>query len=144
MNRAISGVLMLVALAYTVAAWRLPRFQMSTMVDAHVFPVAIGLILFALSIWLWFKGQTVIRLPDRLGPSALLAVLMLLYTLLLRPLGFVIATAAFIMAAAAVLGWRRWVAAFLVAAGFSAGTYYAFVRLLSVPLPAGILPWLGG
>lgn len=144
MNRAVSAALMLLALLYTVAAWRLPRFRLSTVVDAHVFPVTIGIVLFVLAVLFWFRGQIVVRLPERLGPPALMTLLMLLYALLLRPLGFVVATTAFIMAGAAVLGWRRWAAAFVVAAGFSVGTYYAFVRLLAVPLPAGILPWLGG
>lgn len=134
---------MLLAILYTWAAWRLPRFQMSTVVDAHVFPVVVGLVLMVLSVWLWAQKPTSTFRPDGLVVPLLIGLLMLAYALALEPVGFVLSTSVFVVATSALLGWRRWLSGILVAVLFSVGTYFIFVRLLSVPLPAGLLPWLG-
>ncbi len=62
-----------------------------------------------------------------------------LYALALKPLGFTLATAAVLAVLFFSLGERRW----LIVAGISLviafGIYLAFVHLMNVPLPAGIL-----
>lgn len=143
MNRKIAWALVALSVGYAIAAWRLPRFQMTTVVDAHVFPLVVAAALFLLSVWLLFQPGGQMRLPDRLREPLYIGLLLILYALMLVPVGFVISTFAFILAASVLLGWRRWRSGVAVAAGFSVGTYYVFVHLLSVPLPAGLLAWLG-
>jgi putative tricarboxylic transport membrane protein len=63
------------------------------------------------------------------------------YLLLLEPLGFALASAAFFSVAARILGSRRPVRDALVGIPLGVGVYLAFTALLDVRLPAGVLPW---
>jgi putative tricarboxylic transport membrane protein len=66
--------------------------------------------------------------------------LLVLYALLYQPLGFVLATFAFFVGAARVLGSHHLVRDVLAGAGLALVAYLAFTRLLDVNLPAGVLP----
>ncbi|HEU4425095.1 MAG TPA: tripartite tricarboxylate transporter TctB family protein [Pilimelia sp.] len=66
--------------------------------------------------------------------------LLVLYALLYDPLGFVLATVAFFVGAARVLGSHHLVRDVLAGAGLALAAYLAFTRLLDVNLPAGVLP----
>lgn len=52
-----------------------------------------------------------------------------------EPLGFVVSTAAFIVAASWVLGSRNWVRDVIAAVSVAGGVYYLFTQLLHVRLP---------
>jgi putative tricarboxylic transport membrane protein len=71
--------------------------------------------------------------------TALLLGLLAAYGLLLPGLGFPLAISLFVLAAMRVFGYRRWLAAILVAAGVAAVSYVVFVVWLKVPLPMGLL-----
>ena len=71
---------------------------------------------------------------------ALLLGLLIVYVLLLEPLGYIVATVAFFPAAARVLGSERPVRDVAVGAVLGFGLYYAFTQFLGVPLPGGLLP----
>lgn len=71
---------------------------------------------------------------------ALILGLLVLYALLYQPLGFVVATLAFFVGAARVLGSHHLVRDVLAGAGLALVAYLAFTRLLDVNLPAGVLP----
>ncbi|BCJ76826.1 hypothetical protein CS0771_63700 [Catellatospora sp. IY07-71] len=76
----------------------------------------------------------------------LLLVALVVYALVLKytVTGYVLATAAFILATARLLSSRPVreviVRDLLVAAGLSVGVYLVFTRLLGIVLPAGVLP----
>jgi len=76
-----------------------------------------------------------------LGQAALLLALMVAYALLLRPAGFLISTAGFLIAGSVILGERRWIT-MIVIAGIAAGAiWYLVQEVLGIymrPLP-GIL-----
>lgn len=61
------------------------------------------------------------------------------YAVCLGPLGYVLATAAFLPVAAAILGSRRPVRDLGVAVALSIVVYVGFTELLGVRLPAGLL-----
>ena len=69
-----------------------------------------------------------------------LVVTLVAYALVLDPLGFVLATFAFFVAAARILGSHRLVRDVAVAAGLALSVYLAFTRLLEIQLPGGVLP----
>jgi putative tricarboxylic transport membrane protein len=56
-----------------------------------------------------------------------------------QPLGYVLATTAYLLPLMIYFNRGRWLANVTTAVLFSAGTYYLFAHLLSVPLPAGVL-----
>ncbi len=138
------------SLAYIYSAWRLPRFTMSTVVDADVFPIAVGLFLLVLSAALWVEAGSgllgkVIYSWAGFDFKALLihTVLVTGFILALEPLGFLITTFIYLTLAAHFMGYPRFKVILTVAALFSVGTYLLFNVVLNVPLPAGILGFLG-
>lgn len=134
------------ALWFMWSAWRLPRFRLTTVIDAHVFPLVVGAAMFAFSVLLWVQSGSGERAGSvawagmDLRHGALLAILTLLYIVALEPLGYLLSTFAFLLLASAALGWRRWWVSAAVALVFASGTYYLFGSILLVPLPRGILP----
>lgn len=64
---------------------------------------------------------------------------LLIYAILLDPLGYIIATALFFVAAGRVVGSRRVVRDVVVGVLFAVVVYFAFTELLGVRLPAGVL-----
>lgn len=73
-------------------------------------------------------------------PPALLAAALCGYVYALEPLGFVLASAVFFIAAARILGSRRPVRDIVVAVTLALAIYLAFTRLLDIQLPSGVLP----
>lgn len=71
-----------------------------------------------------------------LKPLALFA-LLVVYALALEPAGYILATFAFVIISFLMLGEPLWRGG-LIAAGFSAGFYYLFVKILKINLPAGM------
>ncbi len=79
------------------------------------------------------------RLTDyKLGQAILLLALMVVYALVLRPAGFLLATALFLILTSAVLGERRWLMMIVVAVIASGTVWYLVDQVLGVymkPLP---------
>ena len=70
----------------------------------------------------------------------LLVVALVAYVAVLEPVGFALASTAFYVGAARILGSRQWPRDVLVAVPLAFGVYLAFTRLLDIQLPAGVLP----
>lgn len=76
-----------------------------------------------------------------LGQALLLLALMVAYALLLRPLGFIGATAGFLILGSVILGERRWLLMIVVAAIATGGVWYLVSEVLGIfmaPLPAAM------
>jgi putative tricarboxylic transport membrane protein len=69
----------------------------------------------------------------------LLAAVLVLYGVLLDPLGYWPATAALVVAVARILGSRSVVRDIVVGMVLSGSAYLAFTQLLGISLPAGLL-----
>lgn len=67
------------------------------------------------------------------------SVLLILYALLVVPLGYLIATALLFFAAARVLGSRQVVRDVIVSVVLAVVVYVAFTRFLDISLPGGVL-----
>jgi putative tricarboxylic transport membrane protein len=80
--------------------------------------------------------------PASLGRAAALIGLCLAYALLFQPLGYLLATPPFIVAALAVLGQRNWLVNVIVALAFTLVAYAVFKLGLGVRLPHGPLTGL--
>ena len=83
------------------------------------------------------------RLTDyKLVQALMLLGLMIVYALALRPAGFLLSTAVFLLAATAVLGERKWLIMALSASVASVAVWYLVAQVLGVymrPLPAFLM-----
>ncbi|WP_049822817.1 tripartite tricarboxylate transporter TctB family protein [Arthrobacter sp. H41] len=64
---------------------------------------------------------------------------LLLYSVVLEPLGYILATSIFFMGTAWIAGSRKLVRDLIVAVVFSAAVYFGFTEILGVRLPSGLL-----
>jgi len=64
---------------------------------------------------------------------------LVIYGLILVPIGFILATSFLIIYEARVLQPGRWIRNVVLGVGSSALVYFTFIKLLNVMLPAGIL-----
>ncbi|MBI4182931.1 MAG: tripartite tricarboxylate transporter TctB family protein [Proteobacteria bacterium] len=98
----------------------------------------IGLLALALFAVEWLRLQP--RLDRRVGARFLVTPAIAgLYGLLLVPAGFIVASALSLAAMLFVFGERRPLFGAAIAVVTAVATYAVFVRLLGVPLPAGVL-----
>lgn len=116
-----------------------PRFRSESLGPA-TFPLMIGALMLICSTLLFVQS---LRAPARAAaswraylPALLLWAALLGYVLVFDPLGFLPATAVFLLTALAILGVRPWGKALLYAVLFTAGLYAAFT-ILDVRLPHG-------
>jgi putative tricarboxylic transport membrane protein len=79
--------------------------------------------------------------PDAAGGRrvVVLLVLLILYVALLPPLGFLLATALFVLPLVRGLGPTSWPVAALAAAGIAGASHVVFKHWLGMPLPAGLI-----
>ena len=71
--------------------------------------------------------------------AGLLAATFLAYTLLVKPLGYMLATFLFFMVFMFIYGERKWWRMLLVSLLFSVGVYFLFEKVFYIMLPNGIL-----
>lgn len=104
------------------------------------FPTAAGVVLLACGLLVALRPAAPVAWPPpaRLGAIAAAVGALAAYALLMRPLGFVLATALAVGVSAAVFGARAWAAAAL---GLATGTalFLLFDRVFEIPLPLGLL-----
>ena len=69
--------------------------------------------------------------------------MLLLYSGSISWLGYLPATFLFVLAGAFLMGERSWAKGILISAAFSTGVFLLFVRVLTIPLPFGIMKLMG-
>lgn len=144
MSDRITGlVLLALAVAYGVAASGFEA-RIGDPLGPAVFPLVLSIPLALLSLYLllrpdpeprWARGRPLLR-------QALAVLTFVAYAYVLEPLGFVVASILAVAVLGGLLGAALWRAA---AAGVAISiTLFVLVdRLLSLPLPAGVLAFLG-
>jgi putative tricarboxylic transport membrane protein len=119
-------------------------------VGPRLFPYIVGAGLISMGLVLLLR--TTVR-PDRELESqaaeeeaatywptlGLVAAALVAYVYLLEPLGYVLATTLFFLAASVVLGSRRLLVSLVVGAGLALTVFEGFTRYLGVQLPGGLL-----
>jgi putative tricarboxylic transport membrane protein len=139
-DRLFGGITLLVALAFIAGATQIEAGLIFDSLGPSAFPIIIGVLLAISSVYLIVRPDPEPDWPAarRVVEIVLALVVMLAYTFLLEPLGFVLATAI----AASLLSWR--LGAPLAIAGISGvgvavGIYVVFHLILGLPLARG--PW---
>ena len=82
------------------------------------------------------QEKQVIYAKDLLG-AGMMALAFWLYVILVKPLGYVIATSLFSAVFMIIYGERRWIRLLVVCIGFSVIAYFLFRNVFYVMLPAG-------
>lgn len=135
---------------YSALHVRIFRAMGKAIVNSTTMPKIWAVCMFLLALCLIIRG---IRSPKKKGEHVSLSewvkenievlgtfLVLIIYVLIMEPLGFVIASFFYIFTQTLILmprGKRSLVKAGIIAVIFSAGTYYVFVNWLSVLLPAG-------
>jgi len=107
---------------------------------ASAFPLLIAAALFFMAVGMIVVESRRLHLPalikiKRLGPIALAAGLMILYTFAIPYTGYYLATLFFVPAMMMSAGEFRWKWLILITAMIILFNYFSFDRLLGVPLP---------
>jgi putative tricarboxylic transport membrane protein len=136
-------VLLVLAVAYGVTA---SGFQamIGDPLGPAVFPLVLSIPLGAFSLYLLFRPDPEPNWPwgVALLKQALAVATLLAYAYLLEPLGFVVTTLLAVVALGCLLGARLWHAA-VAGAAIAVVLFVLFNNFLSLPLPAGVLGYLG-
>jgi hypothetical protein len=132
---------------FILYAASLIRVGVERALSPRTFPAIIGfLILFCgvgLAVKSWrFRGEDIkINWPDREGTRLNLGslVLMVIYTLLMKPLGFPLSTFLYVTASIWFLKPSKWIMAIVIGVIFGFVSYYVFIDLLKLSFPMGFL-----
>lgn len=134
--------------AYLAGSFFLP---MGTVAQpgAGFYPLLVGIALVSLSLPLLAqslktkeigqKGEEAFPKGEDLHRVVAVALALIFFAVLLKPLGYGICSAALIIAVLRFLGLRSWVRTILIALLSMAISYYIFASVLDVPLPRGLL-----
>ena len=142
-NRVIGSVLLL----FSVLVWVMSNtFPESTgpVPGADFFPKLTAVLLGALSILLVLRKEegegSVFSLSRKKSWSFVAGFgAMILYVLLIEPIGFSTTTILFLFAWMWLMGIRKWVTLIVASILISIGVTFVFELLLNVPIPHGIL-----
>ena len=143
-----AGLILAVGLVYGIMALNMPLGRLAYP-GPGLFPMIVGVFLVATALGCLIQEiLSPSPLPDRdsaaqprrnVQKTFQLIALMIGYTLMLKPLGFLVCIGVFLIVAIRIFGYRRWAPALAMAAVIAGASYISFVLWLKVPLPQGIL-----
>lgn len=114
-------------------------------VGPAVLPTALGVLVVVSAIWLardaLARREPMVLDPLDRRPLTASLVATAVYLAAFVPLGFILSSAAYLMAEARILGSTRPVRDAIAAVAVVVGLYLVFVRFLTVELPRGPLPF---
>ncbi len=150
LDRWIAVVILIIALAYGYAAYNYPLlpFERSMPFLPNTLPLALSVLGIVIALFIIFSRRAgpgdaeaefdLRRLREyRFGQTLSLVGAMILYALLLRPVGFLLATTVFIAGCGTLLGERRFHILIPLAAATAAGIWYLVDAVLGIFLR----PW---
>ena len=140
-DRRLAAVLFVLSAGYLAVAFLItePGGQYAA-IGPRAFPVAIGIGLVACSLWIGLTEKGLGERPSidwRLTSASTLA--FLVYISLLEPVGYLLATTAFIAIESRLLGSRAWFRDLIASVVITASVYGVFNLLLGIRLPAGLI-----
>lgn len=153
-NQVIALLLALLSVGYLAMAWQIPSFPLPRPIDSDLFPKVLGFTLLGLSVLLFLEKPKAQDVPDELDPEeqrlplllrpwsrvAVTALALMVYALILVPVGFVLSSVALVFGLAAYYGYRRHWVNLATALGVVLGLYLTMTRIMGVYLPTGVLP----
>jgi putative tricarboxylic transport membrane protein len=146
-NRVWGFVICGVGLFYLLEGLSLPPPAIGDPLGPLTFPTILGSSFIVCGVYLAFRPGPRPTQSILVGHSfqqvLILFALLLLYSVSISWAGYLFSTFLFVLIAAFLMGEKSWAKGFIFSAVFSAGVFFLFVRVLTIPLPLGILKTLG-
>jgi len=156
-NRIIAIVLGVFAIWYLYEAFQIRVFPLPRPIDSDLFPKVLGFLMLGLAVLLFFVREAVDEAAMETAPGAadeprspfwyrpwtrvvVTAVAVGVYAALLRPLGFVLASVLLVAGLTAYYGYKNHLVTLAVAIAIPLVFYLVLTRLMTINLPAGVLP----
>lgn len=140
-DKGVSLISLLIGIGAVFMSSKLPKPIFAGQMSSGVFPTGIGYLIIMVSILLFI--ETARKKPRVFSPierSLYWAVLLItLYVIVMKPLGFIVASFLFIFIMGLMLGARKYITLGLNALLFPV-VIYALFSVLGILLPQGILP----
>ncbi len=140
-------VILILGGAYLIEGIRIPPAAFGDPLGPRIFPTILGISMAACGASLLIKpeprGAQPILVRRSFVRVLILCALLLLYAISLPWLGYLLATLLLVWMAALIMGERSFIKGLVVSAVFSAGIFFLFTRVLTIPLPLGFLKTLG-
>ncbi len=132
---------------YLIEGFRIPEAVIGDPLGPRIFPTILGCSMAACGAYLIIKpeggGVQPILVRRSFIQVLFLCALLLLYAIILPWLGYLPATFLLLLIAAMIMGERSFTRGLVISAVFSAGVFLLFTRVLTIPLPLGLLKTLG-
>ena len=145
-NRIWGIVICGVGIFYLIEGLSLPPAAIGDPLGPLAFPTLLGVSFIACGVYLALRPgprppqPILVRKSFRL--VLILFALLLAYSISISWAGYLLSTFLFVLIAAFLMGERSWPRGIIFAAVFSTGVFFLFVRLLTIPLPLGVLKTL--
>lgn len=154
-NQIIAAVVAVFAVVYLYGAFSIPRFPIPRPIDSDLIPKILGFAMLGLAMLLFFQKPDAEEaraaeadpgagLPWSERPKVQVVLTLLgvaVYAALLRPLGFLVASALLVGGLAALYGYRNWGINAVVSIAVPLVLYLTLTRFMAINLPRGILPF---
>jgi putative tricarboxylic transport membrane protein len=133
-------IFLLIGVGFIFESRKISASAYGSNVGPDIFPIGLGILLIILSIRLLFETCKYVgeaEKGDKPDYKRFLLILgaAILYVILLEPLGYVITTFLFLLFSFRVMEKGGWLKMVIIAAAFSFGVYFLFVKLLQGSLP---------
>jgi len=150
-DRVIFVCIIVLAAVYFYATAQIPTLEIGDPLGPKAFPRLLGIGLLITAALLFFEMRSAARQPQpaatqphdadkgHLWSIGGVTVWTAVYYGAFEPLGFIIATAIYLLGLMAYFHRGKWLANVLTSVLFAIGTYVLFVKVLGVPLAKGIL-----
>ncbi len=140
-------VILILGGAYLVEGIRIPPAAFGDPLGPRIFPTILGVLMAACGAFLLIKpepgGAQPILVRRSFIQVLILCALLILYAISLPWTGYLLATFLLVWMAALIMGERSFIQGLVISAAFSAGVFFLFTRVLTIPLPLGFLKTLG-
>ncbi|WP_416140237.1 tripartite tricarboxylate transporter TctB family protein [Halomonas sp. HK25] len=153
-NQIIALIVALFSVGYLVIAFQIPAFPLPRPVDSDIFPKVLGFVLLGLAVCLFLEKPKAQDIPAEPSPEALnqpllfrpwsriviTSLAIIVFALLMVPIGFVMASTVLAFGLGWYYGYRRHGVNLATSLGVVLALYLTMTRIMEVYLPTGILP----
>jgi len=146
-DRLWGAVTLILGGVYLFEGIRIPPAAIGDPLGPRTFPTILGVLMAACGAYLMVRPGAGGAEPALARRSFLqiliLFSLLILYAVCLPWLGYLPATFLFVAGVAGIMGERSFTQSLAISAAFSSGLFFLFTRVLTIPLPLGLLKTLG-